>query len=171
MNTPAERQPNVLVRLVRGIYRVLDSSRRFAMNMLFLFIVLLVLAAIAADAPVIREKTALVLAPKGFIVEQYSSDPVDRALSKLVGDEVPEVQLRDILKALEAAATDPHIDRVVIVPGELAGAGLGTLREIGAALEKFKKSGKEVVAYMELVDQRGYYLAAHADTVWLHPEG
>jgi protease-4 len=168
---PPERQPNVLVRLVRGAYRGLDRSRRFAMNLLFLLIVLIVLAAIAAEAPVIRDKTVLVLAPKGYVVEQYSSDPVDRALSKLFGEEVPEVQLRDILKALEAAAKDPHIDRVLVVPDEIHGAGLGTLREIGAALERFRKSGKEVVAYLEFADQRGYYLAAHADRVYVHPQG
>ncbi|HET9482735.1 MAG TPA: signal peptide peptidase SppA [Xanthomonadales bacterium] len=166
-----EKRPNFLVRLVRGAYRALDASRRFAMNLLFLLIVLLVLAAIAGNTPRMLPQTALVLAPKGPIVEQYSASPGDRALAKMFGDDRHELQLRDVLRALDAAADDPMIERVVIVPDLVTGTGHATLREIGAALERFKRSGKEVVAYADGMDQRGYYLAAHADRVYLHPEG
>ncbi|HVF35070.1 MAG TPA: signal peptide peptidase SppA [Candidatus Saccharimonadia bacterium] len=166
-----ENRPNLFVRFVRGSYRALDASRRFAMNLLFLLIVVLVLAAIAGTTPKLGPKTALVLAPRGSIVEQYSASPADRALAKLIGDDIEELQLRDVLRALESAATDPMIDRVVIAPDLLASAGHATLREIGAALVRFKKSGKEVIAYADGMDQRGYYLAAHADRIYLHPEG
>ena len=167
----APQQSNILVRIVRGTYRALDATRRFAMNMLFLLIVLIIVAAIAANAPVMQPKTALVLAPQGFIVEQYSADATSRAISRMFGEDLLEVQLRDILRALDAAARDPNIERVVLVPDGLVGAGMSTLREVGAALERFKRSGKEVIAYMDGADQRGYLLAAHADKVYLNPEG
>ncbi len=169
MNTPA--RPNLFVRFVRGSYQALDASRRFAMNLLFLVIVLLIIAAIAGSAPRLEPKTALVIAPKGAIVEQYSASPSDRAMAKLLGDEIYELQLRDVLRAIDGAATDPMIVRIVIVPDQLARAGHATLREIGAALERFKASGKEIVAYADGMDHRGYYLAAHANKIYLHPEG
>lgn len=167
----APKQSNFIVRFVRGTYRALDASRRFAINLLFLFIVLLIVAAIAASAPALQEKTALVLAPQGFIVEQYSADATSRAIARMFGEDLLEVQLRDILRALDAAAKDPRIARVVIVPDGLVGAGMSTLHEIGAALERFKRSGKQVVAYTDGADQRGYLLAAHANHVYLNPEG
>lgn len=171
MNTVPQQQPNLLFRAVRALYRALDWSRRFALNLLFLLIVLILFAALAGTAPKLLPKTALVIAPKGAIVEQYSASPVDRAVSEMFGEDEPETQLRDILRALDAAAGDPAIERVVLVPDDLRSAGMASLRDIGAALDRFRASGKEVVAYADGMDQRGYYLAAHASTIYLHPDG
>jgi protease IV len=167
----AEPQSNLFVRLVRGLYRAIDASRVFAMNLIFLFFALIILSALVAEVPKMQNKTALVISPKGAIVEQYSSAPADRALSKFFGEENNETQLRDILRALEIAAKDPNIERVVIVPDQLASVGMGTLIDIGAAIDRFKASGKEVIAYGDNMEQKGYYLAAHADKVYLHPDG
>ena len=49
--------------------------------------------------------------------------------------------------------------------------GFSTLREIAAAIDRFKASGKKVVAWGSHYDQRQYYIAAHADEVYLHPLG
>lgn len=166
-----DKRPNLFVRFVRGSYRALDASRRFAMNLLFLLLVVIVVAAIMAAAPKVQPKTALVVAPRGAIVEQYSASPADRAFAKMLGEESYELQLRDLLRAIDAAAKDPMIERIVLVPDRLASAGHATLREVGAALGRFRKSGKEVIAYGDGMDQRAYYLAAHADRIYLHPEG
>ena len=48
---------------------------------------------------------------------------------------------------------------------------MATLREVAAALERFSAAGKQVVAWGASYDQRQYYLAAHADEVYLHPMG
>ncbi len=45
------------------------------------------------------------------------------------------------------------------------------MREIAAAIDRFKASGKKVVAWGSSYDQRQYYIAAHADEVYLHPLG
>jgi protease-4 len=164
-------KPNLFVRFFRGIWGGFNFIRRLVFGLIALFLLIAVLAGIASSVPTLQEKTALVIAPKGAIVEQYASSPIDRALAKATGEEVHETQLRDILAALDVAAKDPLIDRVVLVPDELTSAGMSTLIEIGAALERFKASGKEVIAYGDAMDQRGYYLAAHANKVYLHPEG
>src|SRR6187431_3702752 len=118
----APQQSNILVRIVRGLYRALDGTRRFTMNLLFLFIVLIILAAIAANAPVMQPKTALVVAPQGAIVEQYTADATSRAISRMFGEDLKEVQLRDLLRAIDTAAKDPNIDRIVVVPDGVVGA-------------------------------------------------
>jgi protease-4 len=42
---------------------------------------------------------------------------------------------------------------------------------VAAALERFKAAGKQVVAWGTRLDQRPYYLAAHASEVYIHPMG
>jgi protease-4 len=164
-------RPNFFVRAVRGLWGGMNFVRRFVFGLVALFLLFGFLASLGGGGPNLQVKTALVIAPDGAIVEQYTGSPADRALSKALGEEIHETQLRDILRAIEAAATDEHIDRIVIVPDRLAGAGISTLMEIGAALTRFKTSGKEIIAYGDAMDQRGYYLAAHADKIYLHPEG
>jgi protease-4 len=168
---PVPAQRPFLIRLFGGLYRLIDGSRRFVMNVIFVIIVIWILGAIFTSLPPIQERTALVLAPEGAIVEQYTGSPAERAKAQLLGDEIHEVQLRDIVRALEAAAKDPNIARVVLVVDEISDAGLSTLREVAAALEAFRASGKEIIAYAEALDQRGYFLAAFADQVYLNPEG
>jgi len=120
-------------------------------------------------APKLLDKTALVLDPKGAIVEQYTNDAAQRALSNLAGDKSKQTQLRDILTAIDAAAKDPRIARIVLEPDGIDSAGLAISREIGAALDRFKATGKPVIAVSNGMTQGQYYLAAHASTILLHP--
>jgi len=168
-----QSSPNILLRLVRGLWDTVNFFRRLVLNALFLLVCLIVLVAMFAGGGGKRlsERSALVLAPQGELVEQFSADPVERALSKAMNQPQSETQLRDVLRAIDAAATDARIERIVIRPDKLSYAGAAALREIAAALVKFRKSGKQVVAYGENLDQKQYFLAAQADEVYLHPEG
>jgi protease IV len=168
----SEKKPGALRRLFGGLWNALNFTRRLVFNLLFLFVLLLLLAAVFGGGHSLQDRTALVLAPRGELVEQFSADPTSRALARMLGDETPETQLRDVLRAIDAAAHDKRIDRIVLRPDQLGGAGMAQLREIGAALQRFRKeSGKQVVAYADYLEQRQYYLAATADEIYLHPEG
>jgi len=164
-------QHGFLYRFFRGLWRALDFSRRAVLNLVFVLILLVLFAGLASNAPRLEPRSVLVIAPRGAIVEQYTSDAGDRAIARLTGDELNETQLRDLLAALDAAATDPHIERVLLLPDQVGSAGGATLQEFGAALDRFRQSGKEVIAYGDAFDQRGYALATHADRIYLHPEG
>jgi protease-4 len=59
----------------------------------------------------------------------------------------------------------------VLVLDDLSGGGAPSLSEVAAALARFKHSGKQVVAWGSSYSQRQYFLAAHADEVYLHPFG
>jgi protease-4 len=167
----ANDKPSLAYRFLRGAWLTLEYSRKLAMNLLFLVFVLVVLIAFSVSRPAMREHTALVIAPESKIVEQYSADPGTRALQHAFGESSKEVQLRDLLRALEAAKTDQRIDRIVIRPDLIGADGMAQLREVARAIREVRASGKEVIAYADSLDQKGYLLASEANAIYLHPAG
>ncbi|MDE2342345.1 MAG: signal peptide peptidase SppA [Betaproteobacteria bacterium] len=155
------------------LWTALDASRRVFFNLLFLVLMAGLLAILYYNRPPhVESKTALVLDLKGALVEQHAT-PVDSLmLTGLGGDlEHHDVQLRDVLQVLDAAAGDPKITSVVLMLDDLQAAGMPVLHEVSAALERFKARGKPVIAWGAHYDQRQYYLAAHANELYLDPMG
>ena len=163
--------PGVLRRAFSSFWSVLDTSRRIVFNLIFLAIVVAILAVLISGGQKIEDKSALVMNLKGPLVEQRSSGAPDRLLGELQGSRTGQTQLRDVLAVLEAASKDARIERVVLILDEFEGGGLASLREAASAIERFKASGKQVVAWGSSFDQRSYYLAAHANEVLMHPMG
>lgn len=124
-----------------------------------------------ADRVAIADHTVLVLDLQGALVEESPGGLRDKVLGELQGQATDSVRLRDLQMALALAEKDPRIDRVLLKLDDFKGAGLASLREAAAALEKFKTSGKPVMAWSAGYDQRQYYLAAHASQVAVHPMG
>jgi protease IV len=167
---------SLLRRVFAVLWSAVDTGRRVVFNLLFLALLVGVLAALFLGRhPGLGEKTTLVMHLGGPLVEQRSGDLSERLGQELLGSErsgTPrETQLRDVLAVLEAAAKEPKVDRVLLMLDDFSGAGLAGLREVAGAIDRFKASGKQVVAWGSNYDQRQYYLAAHADEVWLHPMG
>jgi protease-4 len=155
-----------------GIFwRSLDAVRRAILNLLFLLIIILLAIAIFSGGKRIDEKTALILDLKGVLVEQQAGNVREQLVSEAQGDSKETLQLRDVLQVLDAAAKDPKISSVVLLLDEFQGAGMPMLRDVGEALDRFKARGKKVVAWSSGYDQREYFLAAHADEIYLHPMG
>jgi len=124
------------------------------------------------DAPlVLPDRAALVIEPHGFLVEQIEGHPFDRALEELAGNSRPQTLVQDIVDSLEFAKDDDRIEVVYLELSGLLGGGLSKLQQIAAAIEDFKTSGKPVIASADFLSQQGFYVAAHADEVFLHPEG
>jgi protease-4 len=167
----SREHPGVIRRFFRGLWNALNFTRRLVFNLIFLLLLVGFLAAVFAGRPALAPRTALVLDPKGSIVEQYSSDPTQRALTNLSGSEAREVQLRDLLRVIDAAAKDARIERIVLVPDDIDSVGLATLRDLGAALDRFRAAGKEIVAVSGGMGQSQYLLAAHANRILLDPDG
>ncbi|MEO8527046.1 MAG: S49 family peptidase, partial [Caldimonas sp.] len=165
-------QPGLLRRFFRGIWRFVDVSRRVVLNLVFLAIIaFLVFGLIRSGPPLLSEKTALVLNLDGSVGEQKTGNLRSTALDQVRGDTTQKVQLRDVVAVLDAAAADAKITGLVLILDDLQPTGFTTLREIAAAVDRFRASGKKAVAWGSSFDQRQYYLAAHADEVYLHPLG
>jgi protease IV len=155
-----------------SLWGLVDGARRLVFNLLFLLIVGAALFAwFAGRPPKLQERTVLVLNLSGPIVEQRSGSARDVALQQVRGQDAGQTPLRDVLAVLDAAAKDTKIERVLLILDELSGGGLSAQREVAAAIERFKASGKQVVAWGGGYDQRQYYLAAHASEVYMHPMG
>jgi protease IV len=154
------------------LWWLIDATRRTLFNLVFLLILVVVIVALVTSGPAkLEDNTALVLNLRGPLVEQHPAGMRDAALAQLSGDAQRSTQLRDVLAVLDAAAKDPKVTRAVLVLDEFKGGGLAGLREVAAALQRFRASGKQVVAWGSGYDQRQYYLASHADEVLMHPMG
>ncbi|WP_454832489.1 signal peptide peptidase SppA [Pseudoxanthomonas wuyuanensis] len=176
MNQPVRRGP--IASFFVGLWDVMNFTRRLIVNLLFFGLLLLfvIIFAIAAGSgsgiKPLHDRTTLVIAPEGRLVEQYSTDPAMRALAKLSGDKsAEEIQLRDLLRAIDAAREDKKIERVLLRVDKLQPSGYASLREVASALAKLRESGKQVVAFGENLSQSQYLLAAQANEVYLDPMG
>ncbi|HYN41144.1 MAG TPA: S49 family peptidase, partial [Thermoanaerobaculia bacterium] len=159
-------------RVLSSLGRGLDQSRRVFVNVLFLAIVVGLLAAALTGGPKVPKGAALVVAPKGSLVEQVASrSPRDLVAGLAGGGRAEETLLKDVLDALAAAKDDKRISSVYLDLDELGGAGMTVLDDAAAAIRDFRKSGKKVIAAGDAFDMRGYYLAAQADEVLLNPDG
>ena len=173
---PSRRNP--IAAFFVGLWDVMNFTRRLILNLLFFGLLFLVLIAFVAavgrgnGVQPLQERTTLVIAPEGRVVEQFTADPVTRALAKALGDSAAEeVQLRDLLRAIEAAKDDRHIERVVLQLDKLQPSGQASMREIARALGELRAAGKQVVAFGENIGQPQYLLLAQADEVYLDPMG
>lgn len=162
---------NFIVRFISGIWRGLDGVRKVLHLLLLVALFLVFFGAISGTSPQMPQRAALFLHPVGALVDQLDGDPYDRALAELLGDMPPQTLVQDVVDALAFAKTDDRISAVHLELSALGGGGLSKLRRIGAAIDDFKTSGKPVVASADFFSQSSYYLAAHADELYMHPEG
>lgn len=177
MNQPVRRNP--VASFFIGLWDVMNFTRRLILNLLFFGLLLLILVLFvfamgkgASSGRTLQDRTTLVIAPDGRLVEQFSADPVSRALAKAIGDNsAEEVQLRDLVRALDAAREDKKIERVVLQLDKLQPSGFASMREVAASLQELRASGKDIVAYSDNMSQWQYLLAAQAKEIYLDPMG
>ena len=149
-----------------------NAVRKVLHLLLLLFIFMVFIGALSGTAPpAIPSVAALVIEPQGSLVEQLAGDPFERAVSEALGDGQPQTLVQDVVDALEYAKEDDRIEVVYFELSGLIGSGLSKLRRVADAIEDFQDSGKKVVANADFMTQQSYYLAAHADEVYLHPDG
>ena len=158
-------------RIFVGIWRGLDGLRKFLHLVVLLTIFGFVVGALRTSIPHIADASALVIAPKGEIVEQLSGSPVDQAMARVQGDAREETLLWDLVDALKAAKKDARISAVVLDLNSMTAGGQPTLAELTAAIKDFRSSGKKVVAHATSYLQESYYVASAADEIYLDPMG
>ena len=179
MNPPPLPRRNPIASFFIGLWDVMNFTRRLILNLLFFGLLFLILIGLmvavgkgASSTALLQEGTTLVIAPEGRLVEQFSTDPLSRALGKALGERnAEELQLRDLIRAIEAAKDDKKINRVVLQLDKLQPSGFASMREVTAALQDLRAANKQVVAFSENMGQSQYLLAAQADEIYLDPMG
>ena len=117
----------------------------------------------------IKSQSLLMLKLDGRIVERKSNNPFEDI--ELPGIKTSNTTgLNQILSCIEKAKTDDRIKGIYLELSEI-NAGYATVEEIRNALIDFRKSGKFIYTYADMISQKAYYLATTSDSLMLNPMG
>jgi len=162
---------SALGRLLGWLWGGLDTLRKLLHLILLLVLFGGLWAVFSRSIPFVPDKAALVVAPQGPIVEQLSGDPIERALADSLRQAPSQTLLRDLVEAIREARDDARITALYLDLGGMKGGGVAKLAEVTAAIDSFRESGKPVIAFSDFYEQGQYYVAAHADEIYLDPQG
>ncbi len=118
----------------------------------------------------VAERTIMTIDLSRSIVDL---DPGKTLQETIAGDAAKTTELKSALNAIDAAAKDKRIVAIYLdgSKGKLSGTGFATLKEIRNALERFRATGKKIIAYNIDMDKRDYYLSSVADQILINPMG
>jgi len=157
-------------RFLSTFWNSVSVLRRIVGNLLFLLLIIFFIAVVFFDSgEEVPDGAALILSPQGNIVEQQTQSML---ASDLFGDAArEETLLKDVIDVIEFAKEDERIEVMVLDLRKMGKAGVSKLQSIGTALDRFRSSGKQIFAFGDYFNQQQYYLAAHADKLYLSPMG
>jgi protease IV len=102
-------------------------------------------------------------------------DPGRTLRETITGEGNPRVtELKSMLNAINSAAKDQRILAIYLDGGggrQNSTTGFATLKEVRTALERFRATGKKIIAYNIDMDKRDYYLSSVANQVLINPMG
>ncbi|WP_068076233.1 signal peptide peptidase SppA [Novosphingobium lentum] len=113
---------------------------------------------------------ALYLPLEGPVVEERTRINATQLLISRNGPR-KEYQERDLVRAIEGAATDQRIKAVVIDLEKFGGGRQVHLARIGEAMDKVRAAKKPVLVRSNYYTDSSMLLAAHASEVWVDPIG
>lgn len=138
-------------------------------------IFLLISAALKDTGPEVRNKSVLVFDLSTKITDTSPGSGTGELLQKAVsGERDNVVTLRTVLETINKAAVDKRIVAIYLdgnTESEGRIAGFATLKEVRKALERFKATGKKIIAYNVDWDEPSYYLSSVANTIVVNPMG
>ncbi|MEL6486578.1 MAG: signal peptide peptidase SppA [Pseudomonadota bacterium] len=137
---------------------------------MLLFFVTVFAALSSTPSPAQVREGALYIDLTGFVVEERAAiDPLGALLSRSAPP--TQHQARDIVRALDAAASDDRIKAVVMDLTTFVGGGQVHMQEIAEAMDRVRQTDKPVLTYALGYGDDHMHLASHASEVWLDPMG
>lgn len=105
------------------------------------------------------------------LASAYPEIAVENPLAGLGGDEQYDLpSVYDVVRLISTAASDSSVKGIYVRCGA-NNNGFGSSEDIRNALLEFKKSGKFIYAYADVITQGGYYVANVADKIYCNPKG
>ncbi|WP_320837884.1 signal peptide peptidase SppA [Zhongshania sp.] len=152
------------------IVAIIEGTRRWVFNILFVIFVGVVLTAVFTSVSVsVPDGAVLIVTPEGIVVDQITA--VD-ALTQLSASGLPtETLLSDLIETVDLATEDPRIEVILLQLDELKHIGLSKTLELSESINRFRDSGKTVVATASHYNQDQYLLASFADQIFVHNMG
>ncbi len=121
-------------------------------------------------APVVPSEAILKIDFKNPISERANDDPFSGLSAMSLKPTAKSMGILQAVQAIEYAATDPSI-KFIYLNLNTVNAGMSQLEEVRCALQKFRDSGKAIIAYANNYSQGAYYLATVADKIYIQKEG
>ncbi|MDR2206525.1 MAG: signal peptide peptidase SppA [Flavobacteriaceae bacterium] len=137
-----------------------------AFFMLLFFIIAISFPSGKPDVKV-TNNSVLVLDLNANIIDSPTEDD-DSPFSS--SSKIKNLMVYDVVQAINKAKNDDNI-KGISIESDYISAGITQLDDVRNALEDFKKSGKFVYAYGNVVSQGSYYLGSIADQYYLNPVG
>ena len=166
---------NALKSIFSWLGRFLEKARAVMLNLGTAFVLIIITFAIigglSSSGPDVTEKDGRVLFidPTGTVVDQevFNSDfPFN-----LQSNSTDQIQTRDLIALIRAAAEDDEIPAVFIDFSSTGFAGPTTAINIAKELQALRESGKRVIAFNDRLSTTSYLMASQASEVWVHPVG
>jgi protease IV len=123
------------------------------------------------DTVKVAERSILTIDLSRSIVDLNPGKTLQEALA---GESTRVTELKSVLNAIDAAAKDKRILAIYLDGSsgkQTSGTGFATLKEVRTALERFRATGKKIIAYNIDMDKRDYYLSSVADRILINPMG
>jgi protease-4 len=167
---------NALKSIFSWLGRFLEKARTVMLNLgtafVLIFFTIIIIGAFTSSGPEVKDPSGRVLFidPVGTVVDQevFNSD----FLSQLGADSsMDQIQTRDLIQLIRAAAEDEEIPAVFIDFSATGFAGPTTAINIAKELKALRESGKRVIAMNDRLSTTSYLMASQASEVWVHPVG
>ena len=123
------------------------------------------------EAPIdVEDGSALYIPMEGLIVEEKTSN---KDLGDIFFQETntPQIDLHQLLNAIEGAKNDDKILGIFIDLSDFLGGYPAELLKITNQLEDFKLSGKFIIAYSDFFSQSAYIIASPSTEIISYPSG
>ncbi|MDA9154237.1 signal peptide peptidase SppA [Gammaproteobacteria bacterium] len=167
---------NALKSIFSWLGRFLEKARTVMLNLGTAFVLIIITFAIigglSSSGPDVTEKDGRVLFidPVGTVVDQevFNSDFLFNFETNSSTD---QIQTRDLIALIRAAAEDEEIPAVFIDFSSTGFAGPTTAINIAKELKALRESGKRVIAFNDRLSTSSYLMASQASEVWVHPVG
>ncbi len=117
----------------------------------------------------ISDNSVFELKLEGRLVERHKNDVISSFASE-INSSVSEIALDDIMASIDKATDNDNIKGIYLHIGNFS-ASMASIQEIYNGLERFKKTGRFIVAYADAYGNGTYYLSSISDKVYMNPSG
>ena len=156
--------------------RFLAKVRVFVLDLgtalILISLTIAIIGALTSSEPDVTDLSGRVLLinPEGVVVDQevFNSESL---LSVATDSAAEQIQTRDLIKLIKAAAQDEDIPAVVVDFSSTDFAGPTTAINVAKELKGLRDSGKRVIAFNDRLSTTSYLMASQASEIWFHPVG
>jgi len=166
-------------KLLIGVLLLLQGLIGLVVLLLFVGVLVSVANGVAgkAEAPqvTIPDEAALLLNPNGVLVEQAPEvDPFEAVVEEAFGSNQPTaIEVHDLVRAVRKAKDDERITGIVLDLGNLQipSSSASKAHYLAGELNKFRESGKKIIAVGDAYSQDQYLLASTAEEIHMNDYG